>query len=195
MLVGTSTPDELGLQVMSVLRRLRPSDLDTLLAVQREGAIAGLGHIFPQEEHPFPTAEVRARWERELADESVDAFAIVLAGELAGFAATRANEFLHFGTAVNTWGSGLAGIAHDEVIEHFRHRGHPTAFLWVFEDNHRAVRFYTARNWRATNERMRTTFAPHPVLRRYEIDLSSAPANAEGHRSRPGPASGQGPST
>lgn len=156
---------------MSVLRPLGPNDLDALLEVQREGAVAGLGHIFPQAEHPFPIAEVRARWERELADGSVDAFAIVLDGELAGFAATKANEFLHFGTALRTWGSGLAGVAHDEVIEHLRSQGHATAFLWVFEANHRAVRFYTRRNWRATDERMRTTFAPHPVLRRYEIDL------------------------
>lgn len=183
------------MRTMPVLRRLELGDLDALLAVQREGAVAALSHIFPQAEYPFPTAELRARWERELADESVDAFAIVLRGELAGFAATKGNEFLHFGTALPTWGIGLAGIAHDEVIEHFRRQGHPTAFLWVFEANRRAVRFYTARDWRATQERMRTTFAPHPVLRRYEIALSSVPTDAEGHRSRPRPASGQGPST
>ncbi len=158
---------------MPVLRPLRPGDLDALLVVQREGAVAGLGDIFPQREHPFPTAEIRARWERELDDESVDAFAIMLDGELAGFAATRANEFLHFGTAVRTWGSGLAGTAHDEVLEHLRGQGHRTAWLWVFEENRRAVRFYAARGWHATEERIRTTFAPHPVLRRYERDLQT----------------------
>lgn len=156
---------------MPVLRPLLPSDLDRLLEVQREGAVAGLGHIFPQRDHPFPTDAIRARWEGELNDPSVDAFAIVLGSELAGFAATRSNEFLHFGTAMHTWGTGLAGAAHDEVVEHLRDRGHRTAWLWVFEDNHRAARFYARRGWRATDERIRTTFAPHPILRRYELEL------------------------
>lgn len=156
---------------MPVLRPLGPNDLDALLELQREGAVAGLGHIFPQQEHPFPNAEIRARWEQELADDSIDTFAIVLDAELAGFAATKANEFLHFGTALRTWGTGLAGTAHDEVLAHLRRPGNRTAFLWVFEENQRAVRFYTNRNWRPTTDRIRGTFPPHPVLRRYELDL------------------------
>lgn len=156
---------------MPVLRPLTPADLDDLVELQREGAVAALSHLFPQEEHPFPVAQVRARWAAELADPGVDAFAIVSAGRLAGFAATRGDEFLHFGTALGTWGSGLAASAHDEVLDHLRGRGHQAAWLRVFDENRRAVRFYERRGWRPTDVVTRTEFAPHPVLRRFEIDL------------------------
>ena len=37
-----------------------------------------------------------------------------------GFRAISGNQLLHFGTAKSTWGSGLAGRAHDEVLDHLR---------------------------------------------------------------------------
>jgi RimJ/RimL family protein N-acetyltransferase len=157
---------------MAVLRALRRDDLDDLLVVQREGGIAGLGHIFPQDTHPFPATDVRERWRREIDDPEVDCFAIVAHdGVLAGFAASRGDELLHFGTAVPTWGTGLAGLAHDELLEHLRRKGFRHVWLRVFEENHRAVRFYTRRGWRPTEVTTRTSFPPHPVLRRFERDL------------------------
>jgi len=154
-----------------VLRALTRDDLDDLLEVQREGAVAGLGHIFPQAEHPFPVSQVRARWAQELDDPGIDCFAIVDDGRLAGFAATRGNEFLHFGTAVHTWGTGLADTAHDEILAHLRAQGHRRAWLRVFEENRRAVRFYERHGWQRTDIVSRTTFPPHPMLRRFEVTL------------------------
>jgi len=156
---------------MSVLRRLTHDDLDLLLEVQRAGAVLALGHIFPQSQHPFPTAQVRARWAAEIDDPGTDCSAIMLDGELAGFTATLGNQFLHFGTAVSTWGSGLAGAAHGEVLEHLHAQGHRSAWLRVFDDNRRATRFYERRGWRPTDATSRTDFPPYPVLRRYEITL------------------------
>lgn len=153
---------------MAVLRPLTAADLDALLEVQREGAVAGLAHLFPQETHPFPTDRVRQRWAEELSDPDVDCFAIVEDGRLAGFAATRGDEFLHFGTALATWGTGLAGRAHDEVLDHLRRRGVRTAWLRVFDENVRAVRFYRRRGWTPTDVTTRTEFPPHPTLRRFE---------------------------
>ena len=154
-----------------MLRLLRPDDLDVLLEVQRAGAVAGLGHIFPQDTNPFPSEQIRARWAEELDDPAVDCFAVLLEGDLAGFAATRGAELLHFGTALESWGTGLADRAHTELIEHLRLLGHPRAWLRVFDENYRAVRFYERRGWRATLQTTRTSFAPYPVLRRYELDL------------------------
>lgn len=151
-----------------VLRPLVEGDLVALLPVQRAGAVAGLGHIFPQDVHPFPTHAVRDRWLDELADPDVDCFAIVHAGEIAGFAATMLDQLLHFGTAVQTWGSGLAGDAHDELLDHLRGRGLRSAWLHVFEENERAIRFYRRRGWVATDVTVPSTFRPHPTLRRYE---------------------------
>lgn len=156
---------------MAVLRSLTLADLDELLEVQREGAVAGLGHIFPQDTHPFPADRIRDRWEREVADPGIDCFAIVEDGRLAGFAGTRGEEFFHFGTALATWGTGLASRAHDEVLDHLRRQGAKSAWLRVLDENERAARFYRRRGWLPTEITSRTGFPPHPTLRRYERNL------------------------
>lgn len=157
---------------MPVLRPLTEHDLDALVEVQREGAIAGLGHIFPQDAYPFPTATIRRQWLADLLDDSVQCFVVVAAQQISGFAATRTNTFLHFGTAVRTWGTGLAGQAHDEVLAHLRGCGYQNTWLRVFDENERAVRFYVRRGWTPTAVTSRTSFAPYPTLRRYERVLS-----------------------
>ncbi|HMM95941.1 hypothetical protein [Phycicoccus sp.] len=53
---------------MSVLRPLRHEDLAALVVLQREAAVVALGHIFPQDTHPFPVDEVRQPWGLELED-------------------------------------------------------------------------------------------------------------------------------
>ena len=151
---------------------MQPDDLDALLVVQREGAQVGLGSVFPQAEFPFPTADIRRRWEEELVDPAIDCFVVLgPSGVLAGFAAVRGDEFLHFGTSRATWGSGLAGRAHDDVRTHWIARGYRRAWLRVFEENVRARRFYERRGWAPTGEASRSSFAPYPVLLTYDVDL------------------------
>jgi putative acetyltransferase len=157
---------------MAVLEPLALAHLEALMAVQQEGAAAGLGHIFPQETHPFPRQRVLDRWMREIADPGVDCFVIKDAGHVAGFAATRADELLHFGTAVSTWGSGLADVAHSELLDHLRAREQQNVWLRVFDENTRAIRFYVRRGWVRTDVTMQTTFPPYPTLRRYERRLT-----------------------
>jgi GNAT superfamily N-acetyltransferase len=149
-------------------------DLGGLLEVQEPGAVAGLASVFPQETHPFPTDAIRARWRDELADPHIAAYVAVDArGGIVGFAARRHDEVLHFGTAVETWGSGLATWLHDELIATY-----PTETrrlrLWVFRGNDRARRFYERLGWRPTRRESRSSFPPHPVLVEYAMDRSSA---------------------
>lgn len=154
------------------LRWATLSDLDTLVDVQREGAVRALGHIFPQATYPFPRDEVLAQWVEELADPAINAYVIETdAGDIGGFAASRGNELLHFGTAVETWGSGLAVDAHNEILQRLTAAGMVRAWLRVFEDNHRAIRFYEKLGWRRTVKLTRSAFPPHPVLVEYERDL------------------------
>jgi GNAT superfamily N-acetyltransferase len=138
---------------MPVLRPMSHADLDALLDIQREASVLALGRIFPQAEHPFPGDEIRERWSREIESDDVDCFV---------------------GTSVPVWGSGLAGAAHDEILEHLREKGFAEAWLRVFAENHRARRFYEQRGWLATGERTRTQFAPHPVLLSYARPLVPA---------------------
>lgn len=150
------------------------ADLQPLVEVQREGAIEGLSHIFPQETHPFPTYHILDRWSAHLGDPAVQAYVVEDdTGRMVGFAATRDREFLHFGTAKHTWGTGVAVEAHDLVLDRLRSAGVTRAWLRVFEANLRARRFYERLGWRQTDRRTRTSFAPHPVLLEYARDLAA----------------------
>lgn len=158
---------------MGVLRPAGEGDLDALLLVQQEGAVLALSHIFPQDEHPFPRRAVRERWEGELADPDTNVYVVTDAdGNVRGFAATRRDELLHFGTAVSTWGSGLARTAHDELLERLAGAGVGVARLRVFEENRRARRFYEKLGWSETGRRSNGSFPPHPVLLEYERSLA-----------------------
>src|SRR5690242_6665641 len=113
-----------------------PEDLEDVLPIQREGSVLVLSSAFPQDRYPFPDQAVHDRWVHEIADPDIDCFVVTDASQrVAGFAAVRGSEFLHFGTAVPTWGTGLAGLAHDEVLAHIRRRGHDSAWLRVFAAN------------------------------------------------------------
>ncbi len=154
------------------VRVLTVGDLDALLAVQERGAVAGLAHIFPQDTHPFPREVVRRRWLDEIEDPDVHAYVSIDGGAVNGFAATRDCELLHFGTALDTWGTGLAQQLHDAVLEQFLQTlptGASHLRLRVFEDNLRARRFYEKLGWRLTGERSQTSFPPHPVLVEYHF--------------------------
>ncbi|HWS35947.1 MAG TPA: GNAT family protein [Actinoplanes sp.] len=150
---------------MSLLRDAGPDDLDAILDVQQEGSVRALSHIFPQDRFPFPRAELAQRWAAEIADPAVRVLVIHSASHdgVAGFAALRADQLLHLGTAVSTWGTGLASAAHAEIIALLP--GDP--WLWVFTGNHRARRFYGKHGWQPTGRTCPTVFAPHPELMEY----------------------------
>ena len=149
-----------------------PSDLPALLDVQQAGALRALAHIFPQDAFPFPRAAIQARWESEIADPDVDVYVIAPdEGRIEGFAAIRGDELLHFGTAVETWGTGLAMTVHRELVDRLTAAGRTRARLRVFEENRRARRFYEKAGWRCTGRPSRSAFPPYPALVEYEVDL------------------------
>ncbi len=140
--------------------------------VQHSGALHSLTHIFPQDAHPFPRAAIQSRWASEIADPETKVYVVEHdAGHIVGFAAIRDNELLHFGTAVETWGTGLAADVHGQLIERLTATGATHARLRVFEDNHRARHFYEKLGWRRTDRLSRTSSPPHPLLVEYEFDL------------------------
>jgi RimJ/RimL family protein N-acetyltransferase len=151
-------------------RPLESAHLAELLVVQERGAVAGLSTVFPQDRYPFPREVVRERWEHELEDPAVAAYVATAPDErLVGFAARRADEILHFGTALETWGSGLATWLHDALIATYP----PDVLkvrLRVFAGNGRARRFYEKLGWEATGAESRTSFPPHPPLLEYRLD-------------------------
>jgi RimJ/RimL family protein N-acetyltransferase len=145
-----------------VLRPMRPEKVDSVVTVQQEGAVAAFGHIFPQDAHPFPRAEVQQRWAYELSRSDIQCFVVEGPDRVVdGFVAISGNQLLHFGTAKSTWGSGPAGRAHDEVLDYLREQGHSRAWLSVLEQNGRARRFYEKRGWVPTGRSLQSGF--HPI--------------------------------
>ena len=152
------------------LRGMTVEDLPAVVDMQERGAVRGLAVVFPQETYPFPRDAVLDRWRDELEAPDVAAYvAVDELGALTGFAARRDDELLHFGTAVQTWGTGHAAWLHDALIATY-----PPPLRWlrlrVFEDNHRARRFYERLGWTATGRESRSSFVPHPVLVEYVLD-------------------------
>jgi RimJ/RimL family protein N-acetyltransferase len=160
------------------LRLATAADLEPLLDVQEEGAVAGLAHIFPQDRYPFSRPALRRRWAEELEDPATRVYlALDAAGDVVGFAATRGDELLHFGTAVRTWGTGTAQELHDAVLRELagRRPGGGTVRLRVFEANRRARRFYERLGWTDTGRRSHSSVPPHPVLVEYRRTLDPGP--------------------
>jgi RimJ/RimL family protein N-acetyltransferase len=170
-----SNCDHLGMSV--IVRPASADDIDALLDVQEAGAIAGLTHIFPQHAYPFPRAAVRRRWTEELDDPATHVYISVDdGGALTGFAATRGNELLHFGTAPHTWGTGTAQQLHAALLDELARtapEGSDHLRLRVFEANSRARRFYAKLGWSQTGQRTRSSFAPYPVLVEYQRTLAT----------------------
>ena len=160
-----------GCDAPGVLRAMSVADVPDLLAVQEPGAVLGLGDVFPQDTHPFPAAQIAQRWRQEIADPGKDCYVVLHHGTVAGFAGIRGDEFLHFGIAVEHWGTGLAQAAHDAMLEVMRSRGVRRSWLRVFTGNWRGRRFYEKLGWQPTGDVTRTSFAPHPELLRYERAL------------------------
>ena len=154
----------------ATFRPMVEADLPDLVAIQERGSVAALAHVFPQESHPFPTASVLDRWRAELEDPVIAAYvAIDREGQITGFAARRGDELLHFGTSLESWGSGLASWLHDQLLATFP-RDLPRLRLRVFEENGRARRFYEKLGCTSTGRVSRSSVAPHPVLTEYDLD-------------------------
>ena len=156
---------------MVVLRPMAPVDVPDVLAVQEPGAVVGLAKVFPQDKFPFPYDAVATRWHEEIRTDGIDCLVVEQDQRVIGFGAIRGAEFLHFGIALEHWGSGAAKVAHDAILDHMRAAGVVTAWLRVFTGNDRGRRFYEREGGRATGQRTRSTFPPYAELMRYELNL------------------------
>jgi RimJ/RimL family protein N-acetyltransferase len=151
---------------------MTPADVPEVLAAQQPGAVIGLAKVFPQDEFPFPREAVARRWLEEIETHEIDCLVVEQDDAVIGFAAVRADEFMHFGIALERWGTGAAQAAHDAILDRMRAKEVTRAWLRVFTGNERGRRFYEGLGWAPTGERSHSTFAPYPELLRYELELA-----------------------
>ena len=157
-----------------VLREMRVSDVPAVMAVQEPASIAGLSAVFPQDEHPFPYDVLADRWRVEVEDPGIDCFVILRDGAISGFAATRGDEVMHFGIALEEWGSGPAQSAHDELLARMAGAGVVRRWLRVYADNPRGRAFWAKLGWTDTGERTRGPMPPHAELMTWERHAESS---------------------
>jgi GNAT superfamily N-acetyltransferase len=153
------------------IRAAEPGEAETLLAIQREASLAGLGHIFPPEVAPYPDDAVRRRWAEALADPAIQVWVGEVGGEAVGSVSVGGDFFRTLHVLPRYWRSGVGSTLHDFAVGRLRARGLTGARLWALEGNDVARRFYEKRGWRLDGETRVVPFPPYPLDLGYSLDL------------------------
>ena len=136
---------------------LRPAagrDALALKDLEKAANLVALAHIYPAEQHPYPEADVLARWQDVLADPTTTTLVGEDAAGLTCFVAFDAGRLRHLGVRPDLWGTGVAREAFEAST---------ADTLWCLRDNRRARRFYTRQGWVETGASRLSEFPPHPV--------------------------------
>ena len=139
------------------IRRSSNEEAETHFALQRAASLAGLAHIYPPEQYPYPDDEIRRRW-RETTGMVLLA---ELAGEPVGVAMVEACWLHGFYVVPEAWGTGVAHALHDAALDAMPDCAELK--LWVLEENRRARRFYEKHGWRQNGETRVVEYPPNPL--------------------------------
>ena len=143
---------------MSVsIRRSGRDEEETHFALQCAASLAGLSHIFPPGEYPYPDDAVRERWR-------VFPGVVLLAEQervAVGVAAIDACWLHGLYVTPEAWGTGVARSLHDAALSAMPDCAEVK--LWVLEENRRARRFYEKHGWRQNGETRVVEYPPSPL--------------------------------
>lgn len=153
----------------AVFRSAADDDLLPLTELERDANLAGLDHVFPAEEFPFPFEDVLARWRLVLDDPTTSVLVLVAPGStgLAAFVAYDDRTLRHLAVHPAHWGEGIARTAVDLALRGMAAHGSREASLWALVENHRARRLYAHLGWRDTGEAREAPWPPHPLETRW----------------------------
>jgi ribosomal protein S18 acetylase RimI-like enzyme len=84
----------------------------------------------------------------------------------------RVAEIVYVGVDPRRWGEGLGARVLDSLAKRLPELGYPSAELWVYSDNVRAIRLYEWLGWRASEERCSVHPRTRKPQRRYQLDLT-----------------------
>jgi GNAT superfamily N-acetyltransferase len=146
-----------------VIRPARADDLETLLAIQREAAVAAFAHIFDQTRYSFPNDDIREVWREALDDPEVEVYVAESDGEPAGSVSVGSGFLRTLYVLPRHQGTGVGSALHDFALERLAALGCGTARLWTLEENWDARRWYERRGWTLTDETRVVPFPPNPI--------------------------------
>ncbi len=149
-------------------RTAGPDDAGLLCDLEREANLAALGHVFPPDRFPFPTAAVLTRWVEVLADPVVRVEVVDGDTGLHCFVAWDAVTLRHLAVHPDAWGTGLARSAVTRAVAAIRAGGRRPV-LWCLADNRRARTVYEHLGWDPTGGRRDAVWPPYPVELEYAL--------------------------
>ena len=159
------------------LRAAMPDDAAALAELEREANLVALGHVFPADEHPFPTGEVEERWRRVLGEPDVTVEVVDGMGGLLAFVAYDERLLRHLAVHPTMWGRGWGRA----LVERAASRMGPQRRLWCLVENRRARSLYEHLGWRKTGRSQPAVWPPYPVEIEYERDEPEGlPTSSEG---------------
>jgi GNAT superfamily N-acetyltransferase len=145
------------------IRAAHADEVDVLLGIQRDAAVAGFAHVFPQDRYPFPADAIRAAWANALADPGVEVYLADLDGAAVGSVSVGEGFLRTLYVLPSHWNGGVGTALHDHALERLRAHGNSTAKLWTLEENWSARRYYEKRGWTLTPETRVVPFPPNPI--------------------------------
>jgi ribosomal protein S18 acetylase RimI-like enzyme len=147
----------------SRIRRARPDDSRLLTRLERAASEEALAHIFPPDQHPYPTSGVTRRWRHVLSDRLMHTYLLEVADRPVGYVAFDDETVHHLGVVPDHqrrgYGSALLEFACIEIYG----GGAREAFCWVLAGNQAARAFYHVRGWTETGARRNSEYPSHPV--------------------------------
>jgi len=142
------------------------TDAEWLRDLERAANLAALGHVFPPEQHPFPSEGVLARWMTLLAAPDVAVEGADSGSRLDSFVAYDTEVIRHLAVHPDRWGAGLARAAVFRAVDVIRAGGR-TPRLWCLadnhRDNHRGSGLYAHLGWQLTGASRAAEWPPYPM--------------------------------
>lgn len=144
-----------------IIRRAMPGDEAAMAYVQAESWKAGFCHILSQEilERYTQTEKLTAMYRRMLEQGLGNGYLLSVQGTphcIACWDATREPDMPGYAELIcihslqRNWRSGYGSRMMEAVLRDMTAAGYSKVMLWVFEENHRARRFYEANGFTAS---------------------------------------------
>jgi GNAT superfamily N-acetyltransferase len=157
------------------VRPATEDDATALTTLERDVNLPALGHVFPADEHPFPTAEVEQRWRRLLADPEVTVEVVDAdGGELLAFVAYDERLLRHLAVHPGRWRQGWGGA----LVERAVSRMGPRPRLWCLVENQPARKLYEGLGWEPTGREQPAEWPPYPTEIEYVRNEPDGPLTA-----------------
>lgn len=144
-----------------IIRRASPGDIDILVSLEHRISTGALGHVFAGT--PFPTEAVTERWDASLRDRGTKVRIAEIDGDPVGYLCYDQRRLRQVGLTLEHTGRGHGRSLVEYAVDDMFSRGADQLELQVLEDNTAARGFYRHLGWAETDDRMPSSFPPHPV--------------------------------